>query len=103
MHLDTWKSPLHLPAPLPTTARGCRTGLRRTLGRCRRRRSGLPARLIATLFSIFLFFEWGESELWANAKSANKTKDMIKKIKEVMGSFNRDTMAKACNSLKSRI
>jgi hypothetical protein len=32
----------------------------------------------------------------------NKTKDLIQKIKEVLGSFNRDTMAKACKSLRSR-
>jgi hypothetical protein len=40
-------------------------------------------------FRYFYFFEWGESELWANAKPGNKTKNMIQKIKEVMGSFTR--------------
>jgi hypothetical protein len=45
----------------------------------------------------------GESEVWLIAKSRNKTKDLIHKIKEVMGSFNRDTMAKVCKSLRSRI
>jgi hypothetical protein len=65
------------------------------LQRCRRGRSGLPAHLIPTLFAIF---ECGKSELWVTAKSCNKTKDLIQKTKEVMGSFNRDTMAKACKS-----
>jgi len=45
----------------------------------------------------------GESEVWLIAKSRNKTEDLIQKIKEVMGSFNRDTMAKVCKSLRSRI
>jgi hypothetical protein len=45
----------------------------------------------------------GESELWVIAKSRNKTEDLIQKIKEVMGFFNRDTVAKACKSLRSRI
>jgi hypothetical protein len=37
------------------------------------------------------------------AKSRNKTEDLIQKIKEMMGFFNRDTVAKACKSLRSRI
>ena len=42
-------------APLPTKTIGCSTGTRRPYGklrRCRRRRSGLPARQITTLFAI---------------------------------------------------
>jgi hypothetical protein len=35
--------------------------------------------------------------------SGNKTKDLIQKMKDVLGSFNRDTMAKALKSLRSRI
>jgi hypothetical protein len=50
----------------------------------------------------FCFFESGESELWVIAKFRNKTKDLIQKIKEVMGSLNRDTMAKACKGLRAR-
>jgi hypothetical protein len=46
---------------------------------------------------------WGESELWVIAKSRNKTEDLIQKIKDVMGFFNRDTVAKACQSLRARI
>jgi hypothetical protein len=75
------------------------TPIRALIRRCRRRRSGLPARLIATLFAILC----GANELWVIDKSLNKTEDLIQKIKEVMWSFNRDTVAKACKSLRSRI
>jgi hypothetical protein len=51
----------------------------------------------------FRYFVWGESEVWLIAKSPNKIEDLIQKIKEVMGSFNRDTVAKTCKSLRSRI
>ncbi len=62
-----------------------------------RKRSGLPAR------NSFRYFVCGESEVWTIAKSRNKTEDPIQKVKEVMGSFNKDTVAKACESLRSRI
>jgi hypothetical protein len=45
----------------------------------------------------------GESEVWIIEKSLNKTKDLIQKMKEVLGSFNKDTMVKACKSLRPRI
>jgi hypothetical protein len=45
----------------------------------------------------------GESEVWLIEKSRNKTEDLIQKIKEVMGSFNRDPVAKVCKSLRFRI
>jgi hypothetical protein len=45
----------------------------------------------------------GESEVWVIEKSLNKTKDLIQKMKEVLGSFNRDTVVKACKSLRPRI
>ena len=45
----------------------------------------------------------GESKVWLIEKSRSKTEDLIQKIKEVMGSFNRDTVAKVCKSLRSRI
>jgi hypothetical protein len=61
---------------------------------------GLPARLTATLFAIFL---WGEFELWVSAKSRNKTEDLILKIKEAVGSLIKNTVVKACKSLMSRI
>jgi hypothetical protein len=43
------------------------------------------------------------SVLWVKAKSRNKTSDLIQKMKEVMGSLARDTLAKACTSFRSRI
>ena len=36
-------------------------------------------------------------------KSRNKTRDLIQKMKEVLGFFNRDTVVKASKSLRSRI
>jgi hypothetical protein len=45
----------------------------------------------------------GEFELWVIEKSRNKTEDLIQKMKEVLGSFNRDTVVKACKSLRPRI
>ncbi len=90
-------------APLPTKAKGRRTGSWRPydkLRRCRRRRSGPPS---LPNCNSFRYFVWGESEVWVIAKSRNKIKDLIQKIKEVMGSFNRDTVAKVCKSLRSRI
>jgi hypothetical protein len=52
---------------------------------------------------FFRYFVWGKSEVWVIEKSRNKTKDLIQKMKEVLGSFNRDTVEKACKSLKPRI
>ncbi len=58
MRLDSWESPWdHLDGwhPLPTKATACRAGSWRpydVLWRCRRRRSGLPACIIVTLFAI---------------------------------------------------
>jgi hypothetical protein len=46
---------------------------------------------------------YGESEVWVIEKSTNKTKDLIQKMKEVLGSFNRYTVVKACRSLRPRI
>ncbi len=51
----------------------------------------------------FDFFVWGVSGLRVKAKSRNKSKDLIQKMKEVMGSLARDTPAKACTSFRSRI
>ncbi len=51
----------------------------------------------------FDFFVWGVSELRVKAKFRNKAKDLIQKMKEVMGYLARDTLAKACMSLRSRI
>jgi hypothetical protein len=46
---------------------------------------------------------FGESEVWVIEKSGKKTKDLILKMKKVLGSFNRDTVVKAYKSLRSRI
>jgi hypothetical protein len=51
----------------------------------------------------FNYFLWGVSELSVHANSGNKSKDLIQKIKEVMGSLARDALAKACTSFRSRI
>ncbi len=51
----------------------------------------------------FDYFVWGVSELRVKAKSRNKSKDLIQKMKEVMGTLARDTLAKACTSFRSRI
>jgi hypothetical protein len=48
-------------------------------------------------------FIWGVSELRVNSKSQNKFKDLTQKIKDVMGSLARDTLAKTCMSFRSRI
>ena len=74
--------------------------LKETIRRCGWRRSGLPAPLTATLLTIFLC---GVYELRVKAKSSNKAKDLIQKIKEVMGAFASDTVAMACTSFRSRI
>ncbi len=49
------------------------------------------------------YFACGVTESKAKAKPHNITEDLIQKIKEVMGSFNRDTVAKACNSFTLKI
>jgi hypothetical protein len=51
----------------------------------------------------FDYFVWGVTELRVKAKPRNKSKDLIQKMKEVMGSLARDTLAKACTSFRSRI
>ena len=51
----------------------------------------------------FDYFVCGVFELWVKAKSRNKYKDLIQKMKEVMGSLARDTLAKAFTSFRSRI
>jgi hypothetical protein len=50
----------------------------------------------------FDFFVCGVSELMVKAKSRNKSKDLIKKMKEVMGSLARDNLARACTSFRSK-
>ena len=51
----------------------------------------------------FDYFVCGVSELRVKAMFRNKSNDLIQKMKEVMGSLARDTLAKACTSFRSRI
>jgi hypothetical protein len=51
----------------------------------------------------FGYFVSGVSEVRVNAKSHNRFKDLILKMKEVMGPLARDTLAKACAKFRSRI
>jgi hypothetical protein len=46
---------------------------------------------------------WGVNELKVNTAPHNKTEDLVKKIKEVMGSLNKHTVVKACRRYHSRI
>jgi hypothetical protein len=46
---------------------------------------------------------WGITELKVNAAPQNKTEDLTKRIKEVMGSLDRDTVARACRIFCYRI
>jgi hypothetical protein len=46
-------------------------------------------------YSLLDYFVWGVSRLLANAKPHNKIEGFIQKMKAVMGSLNRDTVAKA--------
>ncbi len=48
-------------------------------------------------------FVLGVSELRVKSKPHNKTEDLILKIKEVMGSLDRDTVAKAYKSYTARM
>ena len=51
----------------------------------------------------FDYFVWGVSELRVNAKFHNNFKDLIQKMKELVGSLARDILAKAFTSFRSRI
>jgi hypothetical protein len=51
----------------------------------------------------FDYFVWGVSELRVNAKCHIKFKDLIQKMKELVGSLARDILAKSCISFRSRI
>jgi hypothetical protein len=45
---------------------------------------------------------FGVSELRVNSKPHNKTETLLPKIKEVMESFDRNTMEKTCKRFRSR-
>ena len=46
---------------------------------------------------------WGVSELQDNAQPHKKIEDLIHNMKVVMGSLDRDTKAKTCQRLRSKI
>jgi hypothetical protein len=54
-------------------------------------------------FNPLNYFVWGVTELKVNAAPHVKTEDLVKKIKEVMGSLDKHTVAKACRRFRSRI
>ncbi len=58
---------------------------------------------ISTYCAHLDYFVLGVSELIVEAYPRNKTEDLILKIKEVMGSLDRDTVAKAFKWHTSRI
>jgi hypothetical protein len=49
------------------------------------------------------FFVCGVNKLKVNAVVSNNTEDLTKKNKEVMGSFDRDIMARTCRMFSSWI
>jgi hypothetical protein len=49
------------------------------------------------------YFAWGVFELSVKAKSHNKTKDLISKIKGVVVFLARNTVAKDCKRFRSQI
>ncbi len=49
------------------------------------------------------YFVWGVFELGVKAKFHYRTKDLIPKIRGVMGSLVRNTVAKACNRFRSQV
>jgi hypothetical protein len=61
----------------------------------------LPPNL--TNYNLLDYFVWAVSELQVNAKPHNKIEDLILNMKALVGSLDRDTVAKACQRFKSRI
>jgi hypothetical protein len=70
-------------------------------------RGGLASQLVWLPSSpdckLFHYFVWGVSEFRVKAKSRNKSKDLIQKMKEEMWSLARDTLTKVCTSFRSRM
>jgi hypothetical protein len=99
MHLDNWKSPLHLQAGEHLCQRqqedeGLAQGAPFGGEVCP------PSSLDCNSFDYFVR---GVFELLVISKFRNKSNDLIQKMKEVMGSLGRDTLAKACTSFRSKI
>ncbi len=99
----SWKLPLHLPAgqcSCPQRQEERRTGSRRALTEAFEKEIWPPSS--PDCYS-FVWISLGVSGLRANLKPHNKTENLLPKIKEVMRSFDRNTMAKACMSFRSRM
>ncbi len=61
----------------------------------------LSAASVVIRNSNFLgYFVWGVSELHVNKIPHNTSDSLVQKNKEVMGSLDRDTMARACRWLQ---
>jgi hypothetical protein len=101
MNLDTRKSPLHLPAGrhLSHDSKRMQGWLKENLTEVGVEEVWPPSSDCNPLD----YFVWGVSELRVNAKSHIKVKDLIQKMKEVVGSLARHTLAKACMIVRSRI
>jgi hypothetical protein len=54
-------------------------------------------------FSLVDYFACGVSQFRVRAQLHNQTMAQISKIREVMGSLARNTVAKACKRFRSRI
>jgi hypothetical protein len=76
--------------------RGCRTESTRTSRRCGTRRPGLTAHLSTAFWTILCV-------AFLTAKSHNKIQNLIQKLRALMVSLDRDTVAKACLKFRSWI
>ncbi len=96
---DSWKLPLHLPAGLLSCPQQEDAGLAQGGPYWGvRRRSDLPA----TWVQPFGLYYFGVSELRVSFKPHNKTENLLPKIKEVMESFDRNTMERTCKRFRPR-
>jgi hypothetical protein len=102
MHLDTRKSPFHLPAGRHSgpQQQGDTGWLKENLTEVWVEEVWPPS---SPECNPFDYFVCGVCELWVIAKYHNKFNDLIQKMKEEMGFFARDTLAKACTSSRSRM
>ncbi len=105
MHLDTRKSPLQLLSgredgtPAHDSKR-MQDWLKRNLTEVWVEEVWPPSSPDCNLFDYFVC---GVSKVRVSAKSHSRLKDLIQKMKEVMGPLVRETPAKACRSFRSRI
>jgi hypothetical protein len=85
---------------LPTTTRGARGWLKESLTEVYEKDIWPPS---STDCYSFVRISLGVSGLSANLKPHIKTENLLPKIKKVMGSFDRNTMSKACMIFRSRM